>query len=259
MKTKRMISVLLLATLSLGVISGCTVKKHKPDATIAAAETTEEREREIYGTFAIPDTARNNRVEMQVDSVEVVCWEQVDMFNTVTKKHNLIKAHVVITNLGTEDLELQPKDIRGYIDNEQLTVNTSEMVHEALGINGDVIEQRTVHPGRSETGYVLYEYYRDWTEFEIQYQDTDLDFGIKFKEDDVVTVRTTAAGEEAETSETSESSDETVETTEKVPGLTIPGASNPTSAETTEVQPTVASDESSPSSVPGITIPTATT
>lgn len=262
MNTKKILTIALCSVLTLGVVSGCSVKAKKPTETSSESSATErerEREREVYGTYAIPDRARNNQVEMQVDSVEVVVWEQVDMFNTVTTTHNFIKAHVVITNLSNEDLELQPRDIRGYIDNEQLTVNTNESAQKALGINGDVIEQRTIHPGRSETGYVLYEYFRNWTEFEVQYKESDLDFGIKFDEDSVINLRTSA--DPKNTEETSESSDgsDTSETSGNEPLLTIPGTNGGgvVSPTTESTEPSTQPIEPTSETTPGITIPVA--
>lgn len=255
MKTKKIVATMLCALFVIGVASGCTVKAKKPTAQSGPIQSTESREDEVYGTFAIPGNARNNQIEMKVDSVEVVCWEQVDLFNTVAKRHNLIKVHVVITNLSFEDLELQPNYIRGYIDNEQLTVNNSEIAQEALGIKGDVIEQRTVHPGRSETGFVLYEYFRDWTEFEVQYRDSDLDFGIKFNENDVINLRTTA--ETAQTEETEDSVSEETTNTEDT-SLTIPNTGNTTPDATSPVEETKPSTEPiepGKDTVPNITIP----
>ena len=236
MITKKILTTLLCSLVVLGLVSGCTVKQHKTEdlSTPSGTATERDREREVYGTYGIPDTARNSQIEMQVDSVEVVVWEQVDTLGTVKKSHNLIKAHVVITNLSNEDIELRPKDVRGFIDNEELTVTTNDAAWEALGIKGDVIEDRTVHPGRSETGYILYEYYRNWVEFEVQYKDSSLDFGIKFSEDDVITLRTTTDTSQTVPSETDESSDQSGDVSE---------------TETQPVEPTSASD------LPGITIP----
>lgn len=242
MITKKILTTLLCSVVALGIVSGCTVKQHKDDDPSATSSTATERDRErqVYGTYAIPDTARNNQIEMMVDSVEVVTWEQVDMLNTVKRSHNLIKAHVVITNLSEEDIDLRPRDVRGFIDNEELTVTTNEAAWEALGIKGDVIEERTVHPGRSETGYILYEYYRNWVEFEVQYKDSSLDFGIKFSEDDVITLRTTIDTNTTITSETSEDP--------------APTGDTPTEPDTseTETQPT---QTTSVEDLPGITIP----
>lgn len=266
MNIKKTVSILLSSVIVLGVVTGCTVKAQKPTETSVNNGTVETRDKDraVYGTFAIPDSRRNNQIEMQVDSVEVVVWEQVNLFNSATTTHSYIKVHVVITNLGSEDLDLLPKDIRGYIDNEQLTANANESAYEALGIKGDVIEQKSIHPGRSETGYVLYEYYRNWVEFEVQYKDTDLDFGIRFNENDVITLRTTigtSSTGESDTSESTETSSESSEeTSSDVPLITIPGSGNsgsgaPVVTETT--QPSTQPVEPTSSSVPAITIPVA--
>lgn len=245
MNTKKILTTLLCAVVTLGIASGCTVKRSKETEKISPSGTvtTNNRENNTYGTYAIPDKARNNMVEMSVDSVEVVSWEQIDMLGTVKRTHNLIKVHVVITNLSNEDLELRPRDIRGFIDNEELTVTTNDAAWEALDIKGDVIEERTVHPGRSETGYILYEYYRDWLEFEIQYKDSSLDFGIRFSEDDVITLRTTVDANVTVSNETEESSESSGDTSDET------DYTETQSSETQPTEPTKASD------LPGITIP----
>lgn len=271
MNTKKILTCLLCSAVVLSGVTGCTVKAKKPDATTVASETAEDDwDREIYGTYSIPDTARTNHVEMTVDSVEVVRWEQLDVFDRLVKSHNYIKVHVEITNLSDEDLDLQPKSIRGYIDNEQLSmVNNNSQAAETLGISGNIIEQATIHPGRSEKGYILYEYFRDWEEFEIQYKETSLDFGVQFDENYVVVKKTstdpdvTFPDETAETSETSAGSEAPLvsipgtgntvpssngDTTSNVPTVTIPGASNTTDTTEPSTQP-------GGTDVPSITIP----
>lgn len=244
MNTKKILTGLLCSAFVLGITTGCTVKASKPTQTNATQQTEDHgQDRAIYGTYAIPDVARNNQVEMEVDSVEIVRWEQMDVFDRVTKTHDYIKAHVVITNLSEEDLDLQPKSIRGYIDNEQLTVSNNNQAYEALGISGNVIEQVTIHPGRSEKGYVLYEYYRSWDEFEIQYKDSSLDFGIRFDENDVVVRRTSSDPNVTYPDETTETKE-----TSSGPNVSIPGVSNPTQGSSNQTNNTT-------SDTPVVTIP----
>lgn len=258
MKTTKIIAALLLMAMALVGTTGCIQKK--PTQTTATQETVsggnregrEGRDRTTYGTYAIPDTGRNNLVEMQVDSVEVVVWEQTDMLNTKTSIHNFIKVHIVLTNLGEEDIDLQTKDIRGFIDNEQLRTNTNEAAYEALGIKGNVIEGVTIHSGRSETGYVLFEYFRDWVEFEVQYKDTALDFGIVFDENSVITLRTTI---NSDSSNPSGSSSEPSDTSN--PSETGPIYPEPTGSGTVSVPTETAPVQTDASDLPGITIPVA--
>ena len=243
MKYTKIIATVLALALSLTTMTGC-IQKKPVESTSSATEGSNsggrDRDRTTYGTYAIPDTGRTSLVEMRVDSVEVVVWEQHDLLYDKVTTHNIIKVHVVITNLGEEDIELQPRDVRGFIDNEQLQVNTSEAAQEALGVKGDVIDMQTVHPGRSETGYMLYEYYRDWVEFEVQYKDTSLDFGIVFDANDVITLRTTL------------NSDRTT-TDPSATGTDITEVTPTESGETAEPTPV----ETNASDLPGITIPVA--
>ena len=189
MKTKKVIAVLL----SLGMLfslAACTVREKKSEPVESnPSETSSRAADNRYSSYDIGETGQDGSIEMCVDAVELVTWEQVDWSGVVYDAHNLIKAHVSITNLGDEDLNFKPSDIRCYIDNEELSVTRTTQAYDTVGIGGDLIENATVHSGRSETGWILYEYYRDWDEFEIQYLDTLLDFKMGFNENDVQEVQ----------------------------------------------------------------------
>lgn len=251
MKFKKVIATVAVLGMLIGT-TACTVREKKTEVVESDPSGTSTEQSMVYGSYDIGETARDGSVEMSVDSVEIVVWEQVDYSGVVYETHNLIKAHVSITNLGEEDLDLQPRDVRGFIDNEQISSTQVEAAYESLGIKGDLIESAVIHPGRSETGYILYEYYRNWSVFEIQYKDTALDFELNFSTDDVIHEQAFVIPGATDGTNTTESDvtepTETTNATESSSGtgLVIPGAS------TADTTPTT-----SESGGTGLTIPAA--
>lgn len=236
MKTKKVIAVLL----SLGMLfslAACTVREKKSEPVESnPSETSSRAADNRYASYDIGETGRDGSIEMCVDAVELVTWEQVDWSGVVYDTHNLIKAHVSITNLGDEDLTFKPSDIRCYIDNEELMVTRTTQAYDTVGIGGDLIENATIHSGRSETGWILYEYYRDWNEFELQYLDTSLDFTMNFNKNDVQEVQSLidipeGSGTDVSTTTPTESGT-TTETSASGGGLTIPVTTAETTAAT---------------------------
>lgn len=238
MKFKKVIATVAVLGMLIST-TACTVREKKTEVVESDPSETSTRQSMVYGSYDIGDTARDGSVEMSVDSVEIVVWEQVDYSGVVYETHNLIKAHVSITNLGEEDLDLQPRDVRGFIDNEQINSTQVEAAYESLGIKGDLIESAVIHPGRSETGYILYEYYRNWSVFEIQYKDTALDFELNFSTDDVVYEQALMIPGATDGTDTTESyvtePTEATNATESSSGtgLVIPGASTADTTPTT--------------------------
>jgi|GEM_PF-2083835 len=180
---------LALATASAFAFAGCSVRQTGSAATKSDATTTTIQTAVVgdeYTSYEVGETARNELVELSVDQVEVFSWDRYNTLGEWYDHHDYVKIHVSLTNLSVEDLNLSPDDLRCYIDNEELGHSTDSLAFEALGISGDTIVSATIHPGRTETGYMLYEFYRDWTTCEIQYEDTALSFWKDFSEDDVI-------------------------------------------------------------------------
>lgn len=249
MKIKKVVAVLL----SLGMLfslAACTVREKKSEPVESNPSETRSADNR-YSSYDIGATGRDGNIEMCVEAVELVTWEQVDWSGNIYDTHNLIKARVSITNLGEEDLTFNPSDIRCYIDNEELSVTRTPQAYDAVGIGGDLIENATIHSGRSETGWILYEYYREWEEFELQYLDTLLDFKTDFNQNDVQEVQSltdTPEGSGTETGTiTPTESGTPAETSASGSGISIPV----TTAETTAA----AEGGTTQSSGGGLTIP----
>lgn len=164
----------------LAASTGCSVRK---SSTVAETSTVA-----VYGadeTYAPGVREKAGTVSMSLDTVRIITWNEHDVLGNLIEVHKYICAHVTLTNDSAEDMDLTLSDVRGYIDNEQLAAEQNELAYKALDLTGDTITSGTIHSGRSETGYILYEYSRDWANFEIEYKNTALDFGINFATNEV--------------------------------------------------------------------------
>lgn len=161
----------LLLSFILG-FTGCAKlgegAEQDPVSTLSTEETTE--------VFAIGDVLSTKSGEFCVN--QVYCFEidadakaQLEATyggNSMNKVEEglYLVVDVSYTNLLTEDYKVNQESFEVYLDNDQIFCPKWADYFSAYVPQGQMFQERTLHPGRTERGFIIYRYYRNADTFE---------------------------------------------------------------------------------------------
>ena len=164
---KRLLTGLIVSGLIFGC-AGCAKigegSEEEPVATVDIEETGE--------TYEIGDVLTTPSGEFCVHKVysfdidETASAELANIWGKAVPEGQYIVVDVSYTNLLTEDKEVSQENFEVYLDNDQIFCPKYEPYFNSFVLEGQMFQERTLHPGRTERGYIIYRYYRDASEFE---------------------------------------------------------------------------------------------
>lgn len=171
---KSIITLLVLGSTALSGLSGCAKLGSNNGGTeqpISTIDVSASANTVTYGIGDIITTSSGEFCVRQVYSFRIDEQSAADLeekYNCTVETGQFIAVDISYKNLLTEDVDVSASKFEAYLDNDQVFAPEDYKEYFMAFIRkGQLFEERTLHPGRSERGYIVYSYFRNASEFEV--------------------------------------------------------------------------------------------
>ncbi len=163
---------IVATALALSTILGCAgcAKIGEGDTGLPVETYDADEEGEVYEVGDVLTTASgefcvNQAYSFQIDEAAVT--QLSEQWGDDVSEGQYIVIDASYTNLLTEDVEVSSETFEVYLDNDQIFSPDWEDYFGSYILEGQMFQERTLHPGRTERGFIIYRYYRNADEFEV--------------------------------------------------------------------------------------------